>query len=755
MTRWTSRWLCGALLLGATFTTRSGSAQVCGTAPDPACCVLGPVALPGLSGPPEWQDFNGDGFWRPELHDPRWSGATFDLLTYLPSTGLPAWTDDMAMRVLAQGTFLYVSFQAQFDDVAPNGDDYVYLAMSKGGANGAIAIKIPLLTGGAAIGAPPDPDGGGPVVVPADSPLPTQVVGLSWFDTTDATVPTPTWSGENTSALTWLQGARWDRPVLGSPRWGVTLRMDLGPSGFNISAGNIRLFFGAKINQSTGDVIVGNRTPKIDADVDKVGDTVIPHRSAQWADYLAPASACPGAVTVSASDVGVWTGAAGSPSPGSLTNEICAAGACGTGNNVFRVTAHNVPNTLLSTWGLRARMRIADWGSTVAYWNHGRWKDFTVTPAGTNVFTAPGAAFTTGNGWYTFTAADGVGTSAVTIDYLCDRGSNAYCPLLEDPSYFHQCMLVELGQPAPTLQFQRKAVFRNMNFADLSTLDAPAKISIEGLKAVLGEAKDRDVFLYVEGKNLPPHGDKPLWLPAKDMAQARQFAEHPISVPQEPRRVLGKPQLPGKPAQPKDAKGVAVPPPAQAPVKLSAQQELAGRIANSPAKFSNGLPVSNVLAMGSDQLLDAVWPTYRIRVYYDSGKTFTTKGVKRPVLVPMVPFGYRLNHDGPFFGITHQIQGSGVELVPAGGNWFKVRIVSEGSVKVKTKISAEERPKSGGPGPCPTCTDCPDCKVGHGGHCHCRMVQAGSPRDLALGLGGLFVLAVGAAVRRRRRRRPD
>jgi hypothetical protein len=319
-------------------------------------------------------------------------------------------------------------------------------------------------------------------------------------------------------------------------------------------------------------------------------------------------------------------------------------------------------------------------------------------------------------------------------------------------------MLVELGQPTPTLQFQRKAVYRNMNFADLSTLDAPAKISIEGLKAVLGEAKDRDVFLYVEGKNLPPHGDKPLWLPTKDMAQARQFAEHPISVPQEPRRVPGKPPGPGKPGQPKDAKGAVVPPPPpppQAQGKLSAQQELAARIAQSPATFSNGLPVRSALAMSSDQLLDAVWPTYRIRVYYDSGKTFTTKGVKRPVLVPMVPFGYRLNHDGPFFGITHALQGSGVELVPAGGNWFKVRVVSEGAVKVNTKISAEERPKSGGLGPCPTCNPCPDCKVEHGKNCHCRVVAPGSTAGLALALGGFSAVLLGAALRRRRRRLPN
>ena len=59
----------------------------------------------------------------------------------------------------------------------------------------------------------------------------------------------PTWGGENDGVPTWLKGARWDRPVLGSPRWAITLQIDLSLTGLNIS-GPTRFFFGAAVRNS-------------------------------------------------------------------------------------------------------------------------------------------------------------------------------------------------------------------------------------------------------------------------------------------------------------------------------------------------------------------------------------------------------------------------------------------------------------------------------------------------------------------------
>src|SRR5690606_26732838 len=222
------RWMIQAagVMSAATLLASAARAQTCGTAPDPACCVLGPVALPGLSGPPEWEDFDANGFHRPELHDPRWSGAPLDFLTYLPGSGSPAWTDDVAVRFLSHGTHLYVSFQVQFDDDGPSGDDFVYLALTKGGANSAVALKISAEGGGTVIPAPPAPPP--PAAVPADTPLPNRLTvgAVSYWETPDATLATPNWGSEVSVAPPWLVGARWDRPVVGSPRWAITLRID-------------------------------------------------------------------------------------------------------------------------------------------------------------------------------------------------------------------------------------------------------------------------------------------------------------------------------------------------------------------------------------------------------------------------------------------------------------------------------------------------------------------------------------------------
>src|SRR5690606_1597016 len=168
----------------------------------------------------------------------------------------------------------------------------------------------------------------------------------------------------------------------------------------------------------------------------------------------------------------------------------------------------------------------------------------------------------------------------------------------------------------------------------------------------------------------------------------------------------------------------------------------------------NGLPIRNVLAMGPEQLLDSVWPTYRVRVYYDSGRTITVGETKRPVLVPMVPFGYRLRHEGPFYGITHALAGGpGVGLERIAQDWYKVRIKSEGAVEVVTRVTAEEKPQRI-PSGCPTCPPCPECRVEpRPGSCWCSVVVPARSGELGPYAGALFALAVVLGDRRRRRSR--
>src|SRR5690606_20677430 len=82
---------------------------------------------------------------------------------------------------------------------------------------------------------------------------------------------------------------------------------------------------------------------------------------------------------------------------------------------------------------------------------------------------------------------------------------------------------------------------------------------------------------------------------------------------------------------------------------LAEQLPLYRRLLGSSTEIVDGVLLHHVLAMSTEQFLDAAWPTYRIRVYYDSGRTFTANKERDPVLVPMVPFGLRLEHDGPLY----------------------------------------------------------------------------------------------------------
>jgi hypothetical protein len=691
------------------------------------------------------------------------------------------------MRAVTVGKMVYVSIQAESDDTGPDAQDLVYVAFSQGELAGAYALTVNLGAGGTTINPPPSPGGG--IVVPSDSPLPTALApaAVTYYHSdnaqTDPAHPTvePVWGPENDGIPTWLKGARWDRPVLGSPRWAITLQIDLSATGLNI-AGATRFFFGTAVHTTVGDVIVGNTTPKVGTDVDKLDVTPIPKRSDSWALYDEPGTACTGGITVESGDIGTWTGTPGMNTGGTLTHQICTgSAACTTTENTFRVTARHVPNGGgISPWDVRARVRIAAWGSQPAYWDDALWQDVSTTqPKGTDILLGPTAPFTNANGWYWAPPVDALdGTSSVTIDYKCTRGADAFCPKLADMSELHQCILAEISQPSGAWPISTAGTYQNMDYQTLSSHERQATISIAGLKKILGEDQDRDVYLYIDEHNLPKVGERPFELPLKDMAKAREIAEHPIRLPTVP----GKPPVQGKPIpvpigtrgptkpvpmKPVPVKPVlAVKPPANtpgkppanappatnnavalAPPRLSPElEERTLRLIKSNEVFQSGLPVRNALAMSSDQLLDAVWPTYRVRVYFDSGKTFTEHGHSNKVLVPMTPFGLRLEHAGALYGFKRAFSGlNGAVLTQINEHWFKIHMKSESSIKGLTQIAAVEQL----PGVPPVHSGPPPVHPGDHG-CGCRVVQPGSG-DLGW-LAAAFCLSMLTFARRRRNR---
>lgn len=665
-------------------------------------CILGPISLPGLPGPPSWNGAEDADDWRAQLHDPRWAGGPLRSFgtgcassATCPSVGAD---DDARFRVIRSGNFLYVSFQALADSTLTV-QDKVYFGYTRGAAGRVVAV-IPD-SAGAWVATP---------ATPHDTVLPklNRTAYVSYYETTDASATDPSWTRTN-AIPSWVSDVvTWT----GSPgvTWAVTFKVDISGAGaaFKVVYGMLQ-----RLPSSS---VLRFGTPDSVPQADSVnGDSIVPKSSGDWASVTS--SACSTGITLDRYKVGV-------DASGTLTNHIQACNGSTVScpkTNTFQVQPENVPSAAQSTHGVRARIRIADWGSTVDDRKFAPWKPIAADVE--DVFvqaTLPSTwAWTSG------------GAAPITR-YTCVAASDSYCPELQTTgAAAHQCMLVELGSPpglGAELSFQNAAVYRNMEFQNLSTLDEAATITIEGLQQATGQAKDRDVYLYVQTVNMPGEQTEPIWLPSQSMAEARDFAEGPLTLPaQQPQQ---------KPLPRKDGQAPKPDGPSTQTLEPTAEEGI------SPA-------------LSGHQVLLDTWPTYLVHVYYDTGETMTLDGQTQHVLRAMVPFGYFLNHDGPFYGFAHAISGlDGVSLTEIAPNFYRVRIKNEGKIRIRNTITALERPPHG---PC-GCQTCCNQKppivnvVWNPKGCYCRVGAApvGDPRSSALALT-LALSLLGLGLWRRRR----
>jgi len=437
------------------------------TCPDDASstcrCVHPTAVVPGLSGPPEWFDVDGDGFWRPELDDPRWSGGPLEHLAFSDQLVV---TDAAQARVVQTGNFVYVLLQAVKDDEGPeatgvNVNDYAYLGITSGSASQAYAVRIPVIGDGSV--------GTFPAGTPHDTPLPQPVATGPSYWASDA-------SGSFAASTTQSSLPAWmDQVAIWKPSasviapgdnrtWAVTFRVDTSASGLNVSAGSIRMFLGLGIHMQSGFFPFANSNPASGSAA--VVNTIVPADTSSWARYAEIGSACTGA-SVSSGDIGVYPGVPGTTPNGAPTDGICVRDPCptpgGDPNNVFRVVIRNVDNTGgIGPWQLRARLRIADCGSAVSKPESVPWTDLASTPTGTDILTGADTALTSGNGWYWEQLPDSAGspTSNVIIDYQCNRAANANCPLLKT-TVAHRCLFVEVGG-TDSFEFSRASAYREL-----------------------------------------------------------------------------------------------------------------------------------------------------------------------------------------------------------------------------------------------------------------------------------------------------
>ncbi len=707
----------GALLL----VPGTASAVSCPGAPGESClCVTTPVTVPGLSGAPEWKEMTGDGFFRPELHDPRWSGSPLRFLGASSEGALDAM--EVTWRAVRHGNYLYLAIETQgTDDAWPSIPlDEVQIGLTEGASSTAYAINIRLQKGAAIVP---------PAGVPSDAAFDVDpVYGSYWESNVSGSFAAST---EQTGLPAWVQHTTiFEFPTSGVHRWGLATRIDLSAAGANAMTGDLRLFVAARVVKSLSDVTFAN-VPPVAVQLNGVGGTSnIPPATSSWLRVAEIGTTCTDGISVTSSDLGILPAAPGASIATPLTSNACASDPCppqtpaGNPENVFRVTARGVlPG---GDWRVRPRFRIADWGSTIADRKNAPWKDVG-DPAGIAVFDAPVGTFTaSGSGW-AWQEVAASGKFDATIDFQCDKGAEAYCPLLStpvptQPASNHQCLLVELGLPmGSTDEINTPAVYRNLNFYSLSELKENARIDLKGLASASGKAQDRDVYLYVETLNMPAHGEKPLWLPAEDMARAAELAKNP---PRIPRAEGPEADLQNKLA----AKHLSREAAAQRLDQIKRELARLGRLVAGKAQLA-GVPASSLVSMSPEQILESVWPTFKIWPYIDTGETNTKGGKTTKVMAPMVPFGYHLSHDGAFYGFEHELSAGDptVQITKLSDRWYKLRIKSEGSALVTTRVEAAETP-IGGPSVCQDCEkalaearrELEQCRADKKGRCGCR-----------------------------------
>jgi hypothetical protein len=705
------RRLFGAALLAAAVSVSSLARDAI------ADCAHPPVALPGLSGVPVWLPSplwtpatatN----WRGQLNDPRWAGGPMQFFQNQTGGGFSDQYDAQYRVVYAPNT-ISIAIQARVDPNGIDGSDFVYFGISQPGSTVAHLFAIQPDNGTPAV---TDPTG----LVPHDAafPRPNSTATVTYYKTLNTAVATgwcelyplsspATGTGPCGAAMAgpppWLQNvATWtSSPGLDSTGWAVTLQIDTSSSGLGANGQPVQMFFGTAIELTSPPTATMVRLTSAPQTGTLVGATPANAAIATWTSFSALGGACPAGIEIQPTTVGVWD-----PTAMALTNAVntypTMTPPCPTCTNQFRVDVQNVPAAGTTghpgPFAVRARIRVADWGATIADPN-APWDDFGI-PA--EVFSEPQSYFTAAGGW-----AWSQSGSTATIDYTCTvQGANRYCPFLASTTR-HQCMLVEIGvdpaataSGAPGWNVQTAAVYRNMEFGTASTLSEPATISLKGLQKASGVAADRDVYLYVETSNMAAPGLKSMALAQQRLTAARQYAMNPPPVP---------PSVRGD--------------------NVSARASVA-----SPDILS--LPL-----LTGDQALTEAYPTYRVLPYYDSGKTVLVKGVAQKLLVPMAPFGFHVNHAGTLYGFTHSLRGLDAEIREIAPNFFVVHMRNEGVIHVQTTIRAEETPPGQPPGVTP---------VEHG-HCNCDVVGAGRWPPLGIALGALGAITL--LVRSRRRRR--
>jgi hypothetical protein len=613
--------------LGVSAVARDGWAQ--------KMCIPPPGYVAGLSGAPRWwdgKDQNGVlipsyDFSDPQW-DPRWVGARAD--GYGGGT-----TDDARFRAQFNTengkTYLYLSW---FVNVAPTfspQNTSLYLGLSPAANNGnpnptATIIQATFTADtGNVPNASPDGAQANSATLTAGKWGVGLVQGNAATGFTSPATP-PTWFSDTSDPLSFMNTARaWANP-LNNHQWAINYRVPIDPSG------------------NTG-VNIGNTTDfkiwyYIQPDLEVTGGTVgfIPYTWPRTGADVTAYLVSTGIGGTQYPDPNTWSDAA-LQLP--RTEATCLNGVS-LGDD--QIGTNNMPTSYIDPWGsntffaapsnygpavnpnvIKARFRIANWGSQVGDLTATSWQDIPNLNAVTDTLGIPTGTSsmpTTGNitGTISFTDSSQPNFPALHDLHCQIVGQSGYpaltppipgdntCPNATPTLELHQCILVSLT--GNNVDFVRDIAFRNMDFSKID-FEQQAEISTKGLPAM---GNGRDVFMFLALRNMP-----------------------------------GFPTV-----------GTGVPLPS-----------------NRPSLSSSRIQQASAFDAAS------VIPTYIVHSYYDTGKTVTIKEVKHPIYQPLTSFGYFIQHTGLFFGWQPNMEGA-ASVRPL---TYKVTVPNNGAVKINTTIN--------------------------------------------------------------------
>ncbi len=416
--------------------------------------------------------------------------------------------------------------------------------------------------------------------------------------------------------------------------WGVRVRIPMGGAGGVTLPDTFNMWF--EVFADHAGTSTEMKFPNGALEPDETADPLVfpvPEGSAS------PASAAWSAVTV--------TGTSCVAGVDIENDDISVTNAIGTGTlidvnstNKFDAKPTNYTMTPFAPTAIKARLRIADWGSAVG--DSPRW--ITVPD--------PGCEAATGSGT---TNIDHNGTFDLTCSWTLTAGQKcAYRPDLSPPGctpdpgprYAHQCILAELQSNGPPVPFSKSSAWNNFDFDHSSNLERKARLDI-------GTLGPRDVYVYVTASNMP------------------------------------------------DTIGVNQPPPPQQTDKRAAAMLdkagggiVVGHVNAEQAKRLQGLAASGQISYDD---VAKVMPTYAAYVWHDTGTTVKSPSGPSKLLEAQPSFTLFVSHDGPLYGWKHALKSvaGGATITEIAKNYFRIGVGAAGSVEVITAIEALDQPGGG------------------------------------------------------------